>query len=36
MSKFNGISWADFHTMPTYVRKYLVNKIIEHNTPSEG
>jgi hypothetical protein len=33
MAKFLNTSWSDFLIMPTYSRKYLVNKIIEYNTP---
>jgi hypothetical protein len=35
LSKFIGTSYFDFLIMPTYFRKVLVNKIIEHNTPKE-
>jgi len=34
MSKFIKISYTDFYIMPTYVRKYLIDKIIEDNTPT--
>jgi hypothetical protein len=27
------ISYSDFHSMPTYVRKYIINKLIDNNTP---
>jgi hypothetical protein len=33
LSKVLGTGYADYLNMPTYVRKYLVNKIIEVNTP---
>jgi hypothetical protein len=35
MAKFLRTSYSDFMVMPTYVRKYLVNKIVELNTPKE-
>jgi hypothetical protein len=33
MSKFIRTSYRDFNEMPTYVRKFLINRIIEDNTP---
>ena len=33
LSEVLGTGYADYLNMPTYVRKYLVNKIIEVNTP---
>ena len=27
------MSFHDFNTIPTYVRKYLIEKIVEENTP---
>jgi hypothetical protein len=35
MAKFLRTSWSDFLIMPTYSRKYLINKIIEYNTPTD-
>ena len=29
LSKLLGISWRDYHTMPTYARRYLIDKIVE-------
>ncbi len=31
LSKMLHTSWSDFLSMPTYVRKYLINKIITIN-----
>ncbi len=31
-----GISYGDFNTIPTYMRKYLINKIITDNSPNES
>jgi hypothetical protein len=36
LGKFLGTSYSDFLVMPTYFRKYLVDKIIEHNKPPEN
>jgi hypothetical protein len=33
MAKFIRTSYTDFNEMPTYVRKFLINRIIEDNTP---
>jgi hypothetical protein len=33
LSKFLHMSYKDFNEIPTYMRKYLVDKIIEENTP---
>jgi hypothetical protein len=33
MAKFIRTSYSDFNEMPTYVRKFLINRIIEDNTP---
>lgn len=33
LSKVLRTGYQDFSLMPTYVRKYLVNKIIEISTP---
>jgi hypothetical protein len=33
LAKVLGTGYQDFSVMPTYVRKYLVNKIIEISTP---
>ena len=33
MSGKLGTSYDDFYKMPTYVRKYLINRIIENSTP---
>jgi hypothetical protein len=35
MAKFLRTSWSDFLIMPTYVRKYLINKIIKLNTQKD-
>jgi hypothetical protein len=35
LGKFIGTSYSDFLIMPTYFRKYLIEKIIEINTPKE-
>jgi hypothetical protein len=32
LAKHLRISYTEFNTIPTYVRKYLINKIIEVNT----
>ena len=29
------MSYNEYLTIPTYIRKYLVDKIIEDNTPTE-
>jgi hypothetical protein len=34
LSKTIHMSYLDFCIIPTYIRKYLVNKIIELNTPT--
>ena len=34
LGRFLRTQYQDFLTMPTYVRKYLVEKIIEYNTPT--
>jgi hypothetical protein len=36
LGKFIGTSYSDYLTMPTYVRKYLINKLIEVNTPPDN
>lgn len=36
LSKFLRTSYTDFNLMPVYMRKYLINKVVEQNTPSEG
>ena len=33
MAKFLRTSYSDFYRMPTFERKFLINKIVEHNTP---
>jgi hypothetical protein len=33
MARFIRTSYPEFLTMPTYVRKYLIQKIVETNTP---
>jgi hypothetical protein len=33
LSKNLSTSYSDFMSMPTYFRKYLVDKVIEMNTP---
>lgn len=33
LSKFLHMSYNDFNTIPTYIRKYLVDKVIEDNSP---
>jgi hypothetical protein len=33
MAKFIRTSYSDFNEMPTYVRKFLINRILEDNTP---
>ena len=33
MANFLRTSYSDFMTIPTFQRKYLINKIIEYNTP---
>ena len=35
LSRFIRTSYSDFLTMPIYVRKYLVNRIIDDNTPDQ-
>ena len=32
LSKFIGMSYRDFNEIPTYIRKYLIDKVIEENT----
>jgi hypothetical protein len=29
------MSWVDFNQIPTYARKYLVDRIIRMNSPDE-
>jgi hypothetical protein len=36
LGKFIGTSYSDYLVMPTYVRKYLINKLIEVNTPPDN
>jgi hypothetical protein len=31
LSKLNHLNYSDFLSMPTYIRKYLVEKLIEDN-----
>ena len=33
LSKFLHMSYYEFNLIPTYMRKYLIDKIIEENTP---
>jgi hypothetical protein len=35
LGKFIGTSYSDYLVMPTYFRKYLIDKIIELNTPKD-
>jgi hypothetical protein len=35
MAKFLRTSYSDFMVMPTYVRKYLVDKIVELNSSKD-
>jgi hypothetical protein len=35
LAKFLRTGWGDFLSMPTYARKYLINLIIEQNTPKD-
>ena len=35
LAKYLNLSYGDFSTIPTYVRKYLIDKIIEVNTPKD-
>jgi hypothetical protein len=36
MARFLRTSYSEFLNIPTYVRKYLINKIVETNTPKEN
>jgi len=27
------VSYSDFYSMPTYSRKYILNRLIDNNTP---
>jgi hypothetical protein len=36
MARFLRTSYTEFLSMPTYVRKYTIGKIIETNTPKDG
>jgi hypothetical protein len=36
MAKFLRTSWSDFLIIPTYSRKYLIDRIIELNTPKDN
>lgn len=29
------MSYSDFLSIPTYMRKYLINKLVEDNTPKD-
>ena len=33
LAKFLRISYNDFLKLPTYIRKYLLDKIVEEHTP---
>jgi hypothetical protein len=33
LARFIRLSYTEFHIMPTYMRKYLIDRIIEDNTP---
>jgi hypothetical protein len=33
MAHFLGTSYSDFMIIPTFQRKYLINKILEYNSP---
>jgi hypothetical protein len=35
MAKQLRMSYLEFMNIPTYVRKYLINKIVETNTPKD-
>jgi hypothetical protein len=35
MAKFLHTSYSDFLKIPIYQRRYLVDKIIEYNTPKK-
>ena len=36
LARFIRLSYTEFHIMPTYMRKYLIDRIIEDNTPKNG
>jgi sulfur relay (sulfurtransferase) DsrC/TusE family protein len=35
LAKYLRTSYTEFNTIPTYVRKYLINKIVENNTKED-
>ena len=30
------MQYSEFNNMPTYVRKYIIDRVIEDNTPKSG
>jgi hypothetical protein len=35
LARFLRMSYPDYLNIPTYIRKYLIDKIIEDNTPKD-
>jgi hypothetical protein len=35
LARFLRMSYTDYLNIPTYIRKYLIDKIIEDNTPKD-
>jgi len=36
MARFLRTSYTDFNNMPSYMRRYLIDKIIDANTPKNN
>jgi sulfur relay (sulfurtransferase) DsrC/TusE family protein len=36
LAKFIRMQYSEFMVLPTYVRKYIINRIIEDNTPKNN